>query len=446
MKKIISVMLSLLMVLTLCAGLLTVNAEDGYVAVNTYSAGFSVPALRLGPSSDRIRNAGAYFNAASPFNKITIPRYWSSNPQQSKRGNITIRFEVFAYDTDYDTSIAGTALFTKEFTTDKDQGSPFEINLGSDLPKGSYAISFTCLNEDDGLTRYFALPESNCVYSDVRIGFSQFTFAFTVNFVEDSALDSYFARLPGTEGIEELEDILFANDQNAGARKVNDDPMGVRFTIPEGRELKALIGIASPTWTENENNDVKVEIYAWNTDYDTTVSGEVIASATVIGDADNKDEVFELDKKVSAGEILAVFSATNSGSVGFYGANESAFITEVYASGTQISFFPRIAARYVLLEETQPVTEPETQPGTEPETQPATQPGTEPETQPGTEPETQPATEPGTEPETQPATEPETQPATEPQPQTGDMSITLATMLIVLAICAIVVFAKKRTF
>lgn len=422
MKKIISVMLSVLMILSLCAAVLTVSAEDGYVPVDTYSAALAVASLRLGPSSDRILNAGAYFNAASEFNKISIPRYWSSNPSSSGRGDITIRFEVFEYNTDYDTSITGTALYTKEFTVAKDQNAPLEFDLGKNFAKGSYAISFSCVSEDDGLIRYFVLPETNCVYSDLRIGFSQLTFAFTVNFVEDTSLDSYFARLPGTEGKEEIENIVLNSSQDAGARKVNDDPMGVRFTIPEGRELVSVVGLTSPTWTESENNDMKVEIYAWNTDYDTTVSGKVLASAEVVGDADNADSLFALNNRVPSGDVLAVFSATNSGSVGFYGAASSGLITEVYASGNQIEFYPKMAVNYLVLEE--PATVPVTEPVTDPVTQPVTQPDTE------------------------PVTDPATEPATEPvdPPQTGDTTVAFFAAAAVLAMAAAAVAMKKKVF
>ena len=336
----------MLMLVSLCAGAVAVNAEDGYVAVNTYSGSFTVPAERIGPSSDRVPNQGAYFNAASAFNKISIPRYWSSNPSNSGRGDITVRFDLFKFETDYATSIKGTSLYSKEFTTNKDQNAPLEFDLGKNFDKGCYAISFTVVSEDDGLIRYFVLPENNCDYSELRIGFSSITFGFTVNFVEDASLDKYFARLPGTEELEEIEEIIFADNQDAGARKVNDAPIGVRFTVPAGKELVSITALRSPTWTEKENNDMKVEVYAWNSDYDTTVAGNVLAGAEVVGDVDNADAVFALNNRVPAGEVLAVFSATNSGSVGFYGANSSKYITETFANGEAIGFYPRISVKY----------------------------------------------------------------------------------------------------
>ncbi len=346
MKKLIAVLLSMMLLMSLCAGVIAVNAEDGYVAVNTYSGSFSVPGERIGPSSDRVPNQGAYFNAASAFNKISLPRYWSSNPSNSGRGDITVRFDLFKFETDYATSIKGTSLYSKEFTTNKDQNAPLEFDLGKNFEKGNYAISFTVVSEDDGLIRYFVLPENNCDYSDLRIGFSSITFGFTVNFVEDASLDKYFGRLPGTEGLEEIEEYIFADNQDAGARKVNDAPLGVRFTVPAGKELVSISALRSPTWTEKENNDMKVEVYAWNTDYDTTVAGSVLASAEVVGDVDNADAVFALNNRVPAGEVLAVFSATNSGSVGLYGANSSKYITETFVSGESVGFYPRISVKY----------------------------------------------------------------------------------------------------
>lgn len=358
MKKIIAVLLSMLMLLALCAGAIAVNAEDGYVAVNTYSAAFTVPGERIGPSSDRVPNQGAYFNAASAFNKISIPRYWSSNPGNSGRGDITVRFDLFKFETDYAASIKGTALYSKEFTTNKDQNAPLEFDLGKNFEKGCYAISFSVVSADDGLIRYFVLPETNCDYSDIRIGFSSITFGFTVNFVEDASLDKYFARLPGTEDLEEIEEFVFADNQDAGARKINDAPLGVRFTVPAGKELVSITALRSPTWTEKENNDMKVELYAWNTDYSTTVAGNVIASAEVVGDVDNADAVFALNNRVAAGEVLAVFSATNSGSVGLYGANFSAYITEAYVNGESVGFYPRISVKYASKESAQGPEEP----------------------------------------------------------------------------------------
>ena len=91
MKKIISVLLSIIMLLSLCAGAVAVHAEDGYVAVNTYSGSFTVPGERIGPSSDRVPNQGAYFNAASAFNKISLPRLRSQVPRFIRKNLLRIK-------------------------------------------------------------------------------------------------------------------------------------------------------------------------------------------------------------------------------------------------------------------------------------------------------------------------------------------------------------------
>ena len=149
-------------------------------------------------------------------------------------------------------------------------------------------------------------------------------------------------------------------------------------------------------WASNSSNSgrgditIRFEVFEYNTDYETTVSGAVLASAEVVGDVDNKDAEFALNNRIPAGDVLAVFSATNSGSVGFYGANSCDLITEVYASGTQIEFYPKMAAKYLVLEETEP------------------------------------------------------EPTTEPQPGTGDGNVALIAVIAVLAIAAVVVILKKK--
>ena len=67
--------------------------------------------------------------------------------------------------------------------------------------------------------------------------------------------------------------------------------IAVKFTVPEGKMLKAFVFIDSPTWTKNDSTG-EIVLFKWDTDYATTVAGDRLESHSELH-ADNSD--FRLD-------------------------------------------------------------------------------------------------------------------------------------------------------
>ena len=313
-------------------------AENSYISVESASGA----GIGVWISSSHTSYQGVEFNAASPFNRISIPEYWAA------KSDLNIVFELFSHTGDYDTSVAGTALYRNEFTVNGDNSSGIVFELGKDYDAGAYVIRFT-LGDGSG---YFVLPSAPCSYSTSRIIHHGSSFHFDVNFVEDTSLDYYFAKLPGTEGYAEtISGNLISKGANSNTPvNARDSAVGVRFTVPEGRKLYSITGLASPTWSNTAgDSDAKAEVYAWNTDYSSTVAGEVLATAILTDHKDNQNAVFVFDKPVPAGDILVVFTGTSTGSIGFWCGPDKENATEAYVNGETKGLYPATTAEYVII-------------------------------------------------------------------------------------------------
>lgn len=84
------------------------------------------------------------------------------------------------------------------------------------------------------------------------------------------------------------------------------DSFGARFTVEEGKRLTQINFHALATYSNNVNTIV-FRVYQWNTDYQTTVQGEILAQTTKNNQVDNDpyDMIIPTNRSLS-GELLFV--------------------------------------------------------------------------------------------------------------------------------------------
>ena len=88
---------------------------------------------------------------------------------------------------------------------------------------------------------------------------------------------------------------------------------GAMFTVEPGKRLTQVNFHSLATYSNNTNHIV-FKVYQWDTDYSTTIKGEVLGQATVINHTDNQplDVVFPTNRNMT-GELLFVATYVDGG-------------------------------------------------------------------------------------------------------------------------------------
>ena len=339
MKKALAIVLAIVMIAAL---FIIPAAAEEYTRVDSYTGGVSV-GVWTGNTDNRKNTHGVAFNVAADFRYIGLPQYWNSNG--TNQPLVTYVVELFNYNTDYATSVAGTPVFSQEVHPEGDAANGIQFDLGKTMPKGAYALRFT-VTSDQG---YMVLPSANSAYTNARIAYTDETFGFYIDFVE-AGLSNYFVKMPDA-GEELLDGILIEKGGDPVDMKLSG-AFGIRFTVPEGYALRALLGTDSPTWSNpGGGSSACANIYKWNTDYETSVAGDSLAYAEEIDHADNATLVLTFNKDVPAGEYLAVIESIGENSIGFWcNTTSTGEATEVYLNGAAADKYPGIKYRLLVLE------------------------------------------------------------------------------------------------
>ncbi len=357
MKKVLTIVIAL----TLIAGLFVIPsfAEDPTRVFTYETEGGVNVGLWTGNTDGRKDSHGVTFNAASDFVGLGLPQYWNSNGTNAPL--VTYDFEIFNFDTDYETSVKGTPVFKQTVNPEGDAGEGIYFDFGKTLPKGIYTIRFK-VTSDEG---YTVLPVANTknLYSNVRLSFTNDEpFAFYVDFT-DSGLSNYFKKLP--DAGDEIFEVAMYTGSGRDPHNLSEGPVAIVIDVPEGYALRELIGIQSPTWGFHESgSDAIVEVYKWDGDYDSSVGGAVLASGAVTDHADNNNASFKLDKDLPAGSYLAEFTLDGSEAIGFWcftAVNEEGALS--FQNGTEAKFWPDVHCKLIVVEPA--ATEPETEPAGE---------------------------------------------------------------------------------
>ncbi len=104
---------------------------------------------------------------------------------------------------------------------------------------------------------------------------------------------------------EEKAEMFASGDQGPalGGFGLNQS-FGAMVSVPAGKRLTQINFHALATYNNN-NNVIKFRVYQWNTDYSTTIQGEVLAEVTKINQVDNAslDVVFPTNRNMT-GDLL----------------------------------------------------------------------------------------------------------------------------------------------
>ncbi len=116
-------------------------------------------------------------------------------------------------------------------------------------------------------------------------------------------------------------DVWDVDDQTHNAQKIESKSKGVGIcvTIPEGGYLYEA-SVQAPSYSDDIGN-LTIKVFAWNTDYDTTVAGEVVYAQEFVDFADNSNLVCEFEEgQIPAGTylILVCDAVDEGGGVGVW--------------------------------------------------------------------------------------------------------------------------------
>ena len=154
--------------------------------------------------------------------------------------------------------------------------------------------------------------------------------------------------------------------------------VAVEFTVPEGQSFKSFILTQAPTWNAQENSTLDAVIYAWNEDYDTTIEGLEIGTFREEEHRDNTNLTIDFGVLLPPGRYV-IWMYAEDDPIGAWGGNldvidfDAVFYTDDYENE---SWFP--FSEIVLVEGTENAIElPTPTPTAEPTEVPTEAPATE---------------------------------------------------------------------
>ncbi len=114
------------------------------------------------------KNTSTYveFTAAGAFNAISLANYWASNPNTKTGPKADWACELYKFEYNADYTLAKEPVKTTTFTSNGDANPAFVFDLGEDMAAGTYIVNFVLTNVDyteefDGTAKnpYFVLPQ-----------------------------------------------------------------------------------------------------------------------------------------------------------------------------------------------------------------------------------------------------------------------------------------------
>ena len=94
---------------------------------------------------------------------------------------------------------------------------------------------------------------------------------------------------------------------------------GERPEMPEGMSFKSL-SLSSPTWGAQENASLDAVIYAWNSDYDTTIAGTELGTFRKENHVDNMEVEMDFGVILPPGKYVIYMTATDD-TIGAWNGN-----------------------------------------------------------------------------------------------------------------------------
>ncbi len=390
MKKFLSIMLAIVLAMA-ALGLTAAYAEaentaqtgidDNIVKVCAYdeNAGYSASIWLNTFDTDGTCTGTDYviFNCAAPLKGIGLPELYAG--LVANKSDCTVRFELFAWDTDENKTLSGTPAFSEDvyFNGDSKELPHFVF----DTPKsaGQYLFRITQITAKDldveGSFPYSVLPIGELKYSENKIEFdSRGPFIFFIECEKTEGVTEYFLNLEG-KGAEidiQPEKTIFKRE---GAVPHPIFEFGiVTPVVPDGQVLYSVSLTEAPTWANpNPDSDITYEVYKWTGDYEQSIAGKVITDGEILDHKDNSNLTLKFGSNLRYGNAyLIVITRSNSGAIGYYqGKYEPSDQWFFYEYGLELEYCPAMKAAYGLVGDLGP--EPTDEPTAAPTDAPATE-------------------------------------------------------------------------
>ena len=90
--------------------------------------------------------------------------FWASNPDTGTGPRGTVKVEMFAFDSNFDTTVGKTPVFTKNFDWNGDNNPAFAMEFDEKLAAGTYILKVTIIDDNatavDNETSYIVFPDA----------------------------------------------------------------------------------------------------------------------------------------------------------------------------------------------------------------------------------------------------------------------------------------------
>lgn len=260
--------------------------------------------------------AGSRFTADDKFYSLAVrtPSYSDNN------GNLTLK--LYAWNTDYATSVSGTPLVSKTFVNFADNAW-----LRIQFPEKAAGQYVWTLSGATGWVGVWKITDG--------------AFPATAYFNGTKVAGNYQARLYyGEYGTAPQE--MYSHVDTT----VRDVPISGSGTA--GEKFKAVwpftsIEVNTPSYGDNQGN-LTLTLYAWNTDYATTVAGTPLAAKTFVDFDDNAWLSLTFPEK-AAGDYLWLLSGGTNGVGVWQTSGNNFFPGTPYINGAAASSYGDFKAR-----------------------------------------------------------------------------------------------------
>lgn len=354
--------------------------DGSTIRVNAYdeSAGYSASIWFSNFEPDGTCTGTDYviFNCDAPLKGIGLPELYAGI--QANNSDCTVRFELFAWDTDAGKTLKGTPVFSEDVYFNGDSKELPHFVFDTAKSAGQYLFRITQLTpkdvDDETSFPYSVLPIGELIYSENKIEFdSRGPFIFFIECEKTEGVSDYFLNLEG-KGSEidiQPEKTIFKRE---GAVPHPIFEFGiVTPVVPEGQALYSISLTEAPTWANpNPDSDVTYEVFKWTGDYEESIAGKAIDNGELLDHKDNSNLTLKFGSKLRYGNAyLIVITRSNSGAIGYYqGGYEPSDEWLFYEYGLQLDYCPAMKASYALVGDLGP--EPTDEPTAAPTDAPAT--------------------------------------------------------------------------
>ena len=355
--------------------------DDNTIRVNAYdeSQGYSASIWFSNFEPDGTCTGTDYviFNCAAPLKGIGLPELYAGI--EANKSDCTVRFELFAWDTDANKTLKGTPVFSEDVYFNGDSKELPHFVFETAKSAGQYLFRITQLTAKDldveGSFPYSVLPIGELIYSENKIDFdSRGPFIFFIECEKTEGVSDYFLNLEGKDADIEIqpEKTIFKRE---GAVPHPIFEFGiVTPVVPEGQVLYSISLTEAPTWANpNPDSDVTYEVYKWTGDYEESIVTKEIDNGEILDHKDNSNLTLKFGSKLRYGNAyLIVIRRSNSGAIGYYqGGYEPSDEWLFYEYGLQLDYCPAMKAAYALVGDLGP--EPTEEPTAAPTDEPATE-------------------------------------------------------------------------